>query len=303
MVAFVCNPFLAVLFKRTYDRYWKDEIGEMLINVNGMNDEAREFIVSLWKDDDKVSYIESIPAEIRQGDAFNRLFPMAKGKVLMTIDSDCFVYSKGIIKKNADLILSGKRDAVGSLGRHAHPSNVAKMISDKYGAIRLNPYLSFWRNSIARRIRNITFKTFTFMKGEKFEFLDQPMPANGFLDCMTKFCVQFFQQSRNIQTIETGELHKYVHISAISSIFRRCYRNLENSNKQEYEQTKHVIPLSYLGWTNLIYEATKNQVPLKKYKQEYYKGFQQEMVKRNTNLAAVKVQAKEYLEAHGELFK
>ena len=94
MLAFVCNPYLAILQKRLYLKYWKDEIDELLINVNGRNDVIRKFIIDLWKDDDKVSLIVDTPTEIRQGTAFETLYPGVLGKVLVTIDSDNFIYKK-----------------------------------------------------------------------------------------------------------------------------------------------------------------------------------------------------------------
>jgi len=303
MVSFVSNPFLAVLYHRIYKRVWRDEIGEILVHMNGLNDEARDFIASLWENDDKVRCIDNMPAEVRQGEAFNRMFPLARGKVLMTMDSDNFVYQKGIIKEYADLVLSGKHDAVGSTGNHAHPSTIAKMLFLKYGVIRLNPYMSFWNMDVVRKIRNITFKTFVFSKGEKVDFLDQPMPIDGYMDVMTRFTAQFMKLSGNYHEINTGEHYKRVHISALSSIYRRCYRGIENTKEQNYVETKHVIPLAYLAWDYLIYEATKNDVPLKKYKQEYFKAFKEEMKKTKVTLADVKEHAKEYLDFHGELFK
>ena len=35
MMAYVCNPFLPVLQKRLYLKYWKDEIDELVNEVNG----------------------------------------------------------------------------------------------------------------------------------------------------------------------------------------------------------------------------------------------------------------------------
>ena len=54
MIVFICNPYLAIIQKRLYLKYWKDEVDEVLIGVNGRNDMIRKFIVDLWKDDDKV---------------------------------------------------------------------------------------------------------------------------------------------------------------------------------------------------------------------------------------------------------
>jgi len=44
MMAFVCDPYLAMLQKKLYEKYWKDEVNEVLINVNGRNKEILNII-------------------------------------------------------------------------------------------------------------------------------------------------------------------------------------------------------------------------------------------------------------------
>ncbi len=89
----VCNPLMSILQKRQYLKYWKDEVDEVLIGVNGRNNRIRNFIVNLWKDDNKIK-CQEWNHEYRQGYCFDELYPKANGDIIITMDDDNFIYSK-----------------------------------------------------------------------------------------------------------------------------------------------------------------------------------------------------------------
>jgi len=297
MIAFICQPYLAVLQKMLYEKYWKNEVSEVLINVNGCNDTTRQFIVDLWSE---ATYIDEIPTEIRQGTAFDRLYPMVKGKVVITLDSDCFIYKKGIIRKHVDSILSGKHDAVGSVGHHINYPELGEKIIKKYGTVRLNPFMSFWKRSIVDNIPNNTFTVFTCRKGEK-HFLCDELDKDIEIDVMGYFSLQFFELSDKIKHIPTTKIGSYVHVSALSSIYRRCFRGLESKNVHESKKNKERI--GYWAWYYLIYEATKDRVPFPDYNKEYEKEFIKEVEKADVTLKEIIKEADKFKEEHKELFK
>ena len=169
LVAFVCNPYLAVLFKRMYLKYWKDEIDELLVNVNGRNHTIRKFIVDLYKDDDKVVVIDEVKGEIRQGHAFDNMYHKSTGEILITMDSDNFIFKKGVIEENCKKL--EEFDSIGSFGFHAYPGQVGDICVQKYGTARLNPFMAFFKSVIIDQMTEVSFETKSFKKEDYFEYL------------------------------------------------------------------------------------------------------------------------------------
>ena len=306
-MAFVCNPYLAVLQKRLYLKYWKDEVDEVLINVNGRNDMIRDWIAKLWSDDDKVTYVDNVPKEIRQGTAFDNLFPHVKGKVLITLDSDNFIYTKGIINKYSNLILEGEYDCAGSFGFHAFANGKGKcdtagMAIKKFGTVRLNPFLSFWDKNIMDKIENITFKTYNHGEGEKFAPLGV-LPQAGWLDIMAKVSLEFFSKGAKILKIPVGMDGAYTHVGAISSQFRAFFRSLEDGNTQKYEEgTVRQQQMYYHGCHNLIYNKTKDAVPFPEYNKEYRMGWEEQMKKLNVKQEEINKVSESLIKRHKNCF-
>lgn len=301
LIAFVCNPYLAVLQKETYLKYWKDEIDEILINVNGRNNQIRKFIVDLWKDDDKVKVINELPGEMRQGVAFDSLLPAVEGKVLMTLDSDNFIYKKGVIRDHANIILSGEADSVGSQGFHARPKWAANALIQKFTTVRLNPFMSFWNMDIVKQINNVTFKNFSFEQGEKFRFIGD-IKERVTLDVMAYFSVQFFEISKKIMKIPSEKEGQYIHVGALSSIYRKNFMGLENYSNTQYERAKLKQHSNYYTWYYMIYEATKDKVSLPEYNKAYEENFMYEIEKIGVTVDEIKNRAEGLKRLHKGLF-
>jgi len=287
ILAFVCNPYLAILQKKLYLKYWKDEVDEVLINVNGRNDSIRKFIIDLWKDDDKVAFIVDTPTEIRQGTAFETLYPGVMGKVLVTMDSDNFIYKKGVIRKYSNYILNGEYDCIGSTGYHAWPNSVSKLCLEKYGTVRLNPFMSFWnvtyinnvnKNNSPSEYKDVHFGTHNYLKGDSYSPLGGPMPDSGWMDIMADFSLRYLSKYPKYLKILQGLEGEYYHVGGISSIYRRHFRSLEDTNTQKYTvNTETAQQMYYSGWYNLIFEYTKNDFPDKEYNEEYLKAHNRQL--------------------------
>ena len=303
MIAFVCNPYLAVLQKRTYEKYWKDEVDEVLINVNGRNDTIRKFIVDLWKDDDKVVFVDEVPKEIRQGPAFNRLYPHVTGNVLMTIDSDNFIYKKGIVSEFGRLIVEGIHDSIGSMGLHAYPQEMMRKITGKYGTVRLNPFMAFFNNDIIKQIKDIDFGTEAFKKGDVIPYLGG-MEHNGWIDIMGKLCIQFFQISKNYYLIKATEPGKYYHMSGISSLYRRKFRSLEDDDEQKFRAGSLDAFQNHGYWAMYytLYQSTKGEVPFPDYNKEYEEGFHHNLRQSGSSYEVMKEVEADIKKTHEGLF-
>lgn len=281
MIAFVCNPFLAVLQWRLFKKIWGGEVDEVLINVNGRNDMIRKFIVDLWEKEEKAIYVDEVNLEIRQGPAFDNLYPKVNGKVLMTLDSDMIISQKGVIRKYSDKILRGECDAVGSVGYPAMPGSVAKLAIGKYGTVRLNPFMSYWRKEIVDKIPNLKFGTYNYKQGDEFYPLGK-IPDSGWMDVMSKFTLQFLSISNKYFKIPLHIPGEFYHAAALSSLYRRDFRGLEDTNTQKFD--KHFVrdfKIYYLAWYYIIYELTKELVPFPEHNEEYMKGLRMEMDKVN----------------------
>jgi len=286
MMVFVCNPFIAILQKRLYLKYWKAEVDEVLINVNGRNDIIRKWIVDLWKDD-KVKFIDEQNWEMRQGIAFNNLYPHITGDIVVTMDSDNFIFKTGVMAFNVNLITKNGNDSVGSLGYHAYPNSVAKQAIEKYGTVRLNPFFAVFRKEILDKIPDLTFGTYNYEAGEDFPPLGK-ISAKGWMDVMAKVSLEFLYRSSRFVRIPIARDDEYMHVGAISSIYRRTYRALEDENTQVFVQTSDVKQQAYyLGWYQYIYNLTKAEVPFEEYKKEYEKGFETEVSCQNLKMVDV----------------
>ena len=277
MIAFICNPYLAVMQKKCYLKYWKDEVDEVFINVNGRNSIIRKFIIDLWKDDDKVKFVDEVPGEQRQGPAFDSLYLLCTGEIIMMMDSDNFIYKKGVVKSLADRIRSGNYDAVGSPGHHVRPVSAAEIFIKKWGTCRLNPFMAFFRKDIINHITNLTFKAYTIEKGEKLDILDAPAEERIEMDVMTFFSLKYFQLGRSFSLIKPVVEDEYIHVAALSSIFRRKFRELENSDDDPLQFRDYKIKMYYWGWYHMIYEYTKDEVPFPEYNKKFEDGVKHDM--------------------------
>lgn len=300
LIAFTCNPYLAVLQKETYLKYWKDEVDEVLVNVNGNNYEMMKFIAELWRKDDKVKWVFEAPFEMRQGVAFDVLYHLVSGGIVMTIDSDCFIYKKGVVTKFADKIRSGNFDAVGSDGHHVKPHQVATKIYKLYGMVRYNPFLAFFRNSILRRIDDFTFRTRPFKAGDYYKATGK-LEYDGDFDVMSFLSIQFNAKSDKHFLIPDTSCGEYVHLSAMSSIFRRNFRKLEFAKPDDTYQPRGGS-IGYWVWFYMVYNATKNGVPFREYNAEYERMFDEELKKIGRTMAEIKNGAAAFSIQHPGLF-
>jgi hypothetical protein len=258
MVAFVCDPYLAIFQEKLYHRFYKDEVSEVLVNVNGKNDQIKDWIADLWRSQEKVTFVDS-QRMMRQGTAFNYLYPHIKdADVVMTMDSDNFIYSKGVVNRFVDIIESEQYGIIGSVGSHAYPSEVADYIVKRHGTVRINPFMSFWDKHLLDKLPEVDWTSFAYKSGDIYPPVGL-IPADGYMEVMAKLTLDVLNLPSKFLKIEPAEFGKYVHVGGISQIFRRYFSVIEDGNA--IPDNTNFIQLDYLVWRKLLFEATKDDFP------------------------------------------
>lgn len=276
LICFVCDPYLAVFQKNIYLKYWKDEVDEVLVNVNGINEQLKDFIFDLWQDD-KVKVVQK-ERMMRQGTAFDLLYPHVSKDidVVMTQDSDNFIYKKGVITEFVDKIASGEVDAFGSSGNHAYPPTVSRAIVAKYGTVRFNPFMTYWRKSILDQIEDLSWTSYGYEKGDSFEPVGT-FEMKGHMEVMAKLSLEFFHLTKKYKIIPQAEFEKYVHIGGVSSIFRRFFHSVEGGDKNYIRAKGSRINIYYLLWDYIFWKYTKDRVPFPEYNKEMLRLIKEEL--------------------------
>lgn len=199
------NPYLAVYWKRLYEKYWKDEVDELWVCVHGKDKKVNHFIAGLFEN----SKITAIPLP-EMGAALDYIYPYLTGDILMTIDSDTFITKKGIIKGLASKI--GEYDAIGTAGNSSRPLSLGESVANHFGLVRLNSFFSLW-NKKKLDEKPFTFQRMKFLKGDKlFGFT---FPEDGSIDTMGFMTLQFMQ---NNKILPLGLIDGIKHIGGLSHI-------------------------------------------------------------------------------------
>jgi hypothetical protein len=210
------NPYLAVYYKDLYEKYWKDEVDELLVCVHGDNIPVNNFIASLFPN----SRITSQPVG-EMGVALDYIYPFVKGDILVTVDSDCFIEKKGIITKYAEMIKNDEYGAIGTIGKSSRPLREGEKVANHFGLVRLNTFLSFWNKHYIDNLFGSTFQRMRFSKGE--EFLGYKFTEQCKLDTMAYLTLKFIQ---NHKYKIMGEFEGVRHIGGLS------HQKLGNNRKE-----------------------------------------------------------------------
>ena len=300
-IIFTCNPYLAVLQKRLFDKFWGDEVDEVLIGINGRNKKMLEFIRDLWVDEPKVKVIEIMESESRQGIMLNMIYKYATGEIIIIMDSDNFIYQKGIIDKMCNKIEQGY-SSVGSLGLHAHPALVAEMFYKAYGTVRLNPFMAFFKKEIIDK-SEIDFRTFNYELGQQVDFWGTPMPCKGWIDVMGAMCLRYFKHDFKYFTI-TENAVGYLHGGGLSSVHRRHWKSMDVVDGNVFVQRDRgpAERTHYWVMVKAVYDVTKAQVD-GNYNAEYEKGFEQQFRDSGTEVREISLEANKMKDRFKELFE
>lgn len=243
-ISFIDDPYLAILFKRIYDKNIKGEVDELNIAINGENIEIVEFIKNLWKDEATNILMKYTKGEtVAHGEALNKLYAISKGDIFITLDSDNFIYRKGIIDRYCTAIDNGV-DYVGSF----------------------SPFMSFFRKSVLDKIDEVDFRDFHTKKENG---------TDKFYDTMKRLMIKFSEISKLLYEIPIDNLPEYEHIGRMSAFpiyVEDCYfdrdTGLQRFVRKLFGRANRVALIKY------IFDVTKDEYPDKKYNEFYWKTFQ-----------------------------
>ncbi len=246
LIAFAADPYLAMYFKKTYDLYWKDEVDELHIHINGKQKFIIDFIEKLWQKDAK--QIVKKYRVYRQGEAFNELYPQINCDILMTMDSDNFIYQKGVINKHAKMVEEGHYDYVGSK----------------------KPFMSFWDKKTLDKTE-VDFEEHHFKKGDKVD--KYKFENDKFMDVMELLNTKFAKVTNKILEIPIDDLPKREHIGRRSFFSYYVANYPEEKSIPERNVLKALGKLNRAAYTYHIFKKTKIDFPYKKYNDYYEKMF------------------------------
>ena len=264
LVAFVSDPYHALLFKKSYETYWKDEVDELRVQVNGQIPEVNKFIGSIYENSDVFQ------DSLSQGAAFDRIYPKG-GDVLLTFCSDNYIMRKGVLSPYIEKIKSGEFDAVGSSGLHAEPKT-ADVIAEKLGLVRLNPFMSFWNKKQLDTI-DLTFDSVFWEVGDNYKIpeLDLMIEWGGHLDIMALMSIKYLTKFPKRLIIEPTNLPYYHHVCGLSSgVIHHFIKDGKTFYGKEDKKTK--VDIGYLNWHMFAYEETHKDCPLEKFNRDYYEA-------------------------------
>jgi hypothetical protein len=237
-ISFLTDPYLAVLMKRMYLKNIKGEVDELNIQINGQNLEVIEFIRELWKDEaTNIIWKVNKPETVNHGEALNELYKLSTGDIFIILDSDNFIYKKGIIDRYCSMI-----------NDHAD-------FFDYVGST--HPYMSFFRKSMLDEIE-VDFRE-EHKDGRFHDTMENMLPKISEI---------------KVKIIPVDKEKEYEHIGRMSAFgiyAEECYLGID-AGLYRYVW-KLFGRANRVGLIKHIYEITKKDVPLEKYNESYWKTF------------------------------
>lgn len=229
IIAFTPNPYLALHFYDTLPNFI-DDIDEMIIGIDGedtpFNIKVKNFIYNLFESEKITNCIYRGPMD--QGQVFDRLYKHCQGDILITMDSDLIIKKKGYLEKWIKVIESGNIDLIGSTGGHIDKglreavfSNIRIGGPDNVPIGRINPFLSFWRMSILKQIKDLTFAGKDLKEGDMlFPKAGIKAPADGYVDPFVLAFLGFTEHTEKILITKDEDPPDCFHYGGLSWIYR-----------------------------------------------------------------------------------
>jgi len=173
----------------------------------------------------------------------------------MTIDSDNFIYKKGVVEKYADRIRSGEYDYIGP-----H-----------------KPFMSFWNKNILDTI-DVDFREHHFQKGDKIKGYSDCMDSYKFLDVMELLSMRFSQKTDKILETPIDDLPEHEHIGRSSPFINFLGDYPKEKTVDDIMNNrgvlKSMIRLNRVSYVYYIFRQTKKYFPYKHYNDYYERMFE-----------------------------
>lgn len=278
LVAFAPDPYIALNFKNScFD-------SELLVCVNGARKEIVDFIADIYKDYFVIKSYEPI----NQGKCFNKLYANVTGN-FATMDSDNFICQKGVFKEYANMLK--EFDMVGSSGKHIKPSKMAEEVYKKFGIVRLNPFMSFWKKPDFEFSFDMKF----FHKGETYN--NFTMVDDAKFDIMTLMTLDCKIKGYKEKIIKENVGNKHFHVSALSNAI---YDNLQHDDGLslagtvprllEYKLKKELLA----NWLH-CYKKNVSKCPFDDFNKMYIREIKRKCVVSGFNFQEVEILADSYI--------
>jgi len=280
LTGFISDPYITLLFKKSFD-IWRDEVDQLLVCLHGGIDEIDRFNASVFEKDEKCYTDISDESFGELGLALDYLYPKI-GKdvgVLITVDSDNFIFKKGIIERYASKI-GPELDVIGSPGLSANRGTTADVIAPKnHGFVRFNTFLSFWDKEKIDTLEDWSFERFRLKDGDKIEEIGlQWSGKDGWIDTMSLLTIKFLSKYKRYLKLERKDIDKseFIHIGGLSAMTRVSLEDPENKGKTMYNRsgkyTNNTFQPSRLAWHLFAFLETVKQCPLDNFNRRYKKA-------------------------------
>lgn len=114
ILPFPGDPFLFQFWYKMFVQNWRNDVDMLYVYMNStIGDDVADFLKDLVSKDSKVTFIYN-PMQIEHGDAINRTLEMVTEDLVMLIEDDCYIFTKGVIGKCFERIERGEVDVVAS---------------------------------------------------------------------------------------------------------------------------------------------------------------------------------------------
>lgn len=267
LMIFMDEPYLALYVKELYKRFWKDEVGELLIFLNCNLSEVANFIESIWDQENKVFVIkksQDIPHYLLHGGCLNLLYPHITKKYFLILDSDNFIYQKGIISKMVSEMENTNLDVVG-IENNAASRLIIEAAKARFQTVGLSPRFCFFRKSLVDKVPDIDFSAKSWPKGTYLKPIDYTVPDTFPSDYAIDFdcaetlvwlAMQVFTLTTKIRFIPLDEPGRY-HVGSFSSV---SY-HFDKRNRPEAFKSLNFLS-NAIRWNYDIFQMMRGSCPL-----------------------------------------
>ena len=292
VVAFISDPYHALMWKKFYEKNFEKDIDELLININGVLPEVIDFIGSIFP---RATFISKYYNTINQGTAFNILYPEANGDILITMDSDNFIFKDNVISKFIKLIEGGEFDVIGSSGLHCTGEENVKQFKEKFGFVRYNPFMFLCKKELLNF--DVNFEPVFFDKGYEIEGIFNAK-SDGTLDVMAYFSILLNQKQPKKLVIGADNPPEWLHVSGLSGMVR--HHLIRRDGKTFYGGNNKFgsiyQPLEMMSWVWYIFQKTKDDCPNKEFNNEYERAVLNKIKSSGHDMGVIEKRCKQFQE-------
>jgi len=132
LLPFPGDPFLFHFWYKMFKKHWGDDVDKLYIYLNSpIEKDVVDFIKGLVAKDKKVN-LTYVDHQVEHGDCINNLLEICEEEYIVLMEDDCYIWGRGVIAQNFNLLESGGKDIVGSK-RGSCGMDILKAAKEKWG--------------------------------------------------------------------------------------------------------------------------------------------------------------------------